>query len=83
MQTTPMNEKSRKTVLEAGFHTSDHDVNENDVLYENELAASSTFSEERKSAMRKLIQDMASFCFTYKVDVNIWWRSTGLAQEII
>lgn len=64
------NRKTGKSSLEMGACEGVHDIKEENIADESEPAASSTLTEEWKTAMSKLVRAMAILCFIYEVDFN-------------
>lgn len=60
--------RTEKFCLEAKVGAGPHDLKEVDIVNESEPAAYSTLTEEMRTAMRKLIKEMARLCSVYNIN---------------
>lgn len=67
-----------KSLQEGGTNADTYEMKEGDIVDESELAASSSKSDEARTAMNKSVKAMYPF-MTWTSES--WWRKTGLASE--
>lgn len=54
--------------VNTGTRVNAHEMNGEDIVNESEPAATSNFSEERRTTMSSLVKAKASLCYTYSMD---------------